>query len=96
MSNQRQLFGTDGIRGMAGEFPLTTDSTYAIGCALGHDLKRTNPRARVVIGQDTRQSSHWIADRVTLGLASHGRVPESSPLPALLISPARAGSMPAS
>jgi phosphoglucosamine mutase len=72
MSNQRQLFGTDGIRGMAGEFPLTTDSTYAIGCALGHDLKRTNPRARVVIGQDTRQSSHWIADRVTLGLASHG------------------------
>src|SRR5438477_2606962 len=72
MSNQRQLFGTDGIRGMAGEFPLTTDSTYAIGCALGHDLKRTNPRARVVIGQDTRQSSHWISDRVTLGLASHG------------------------
>jgi len=72
MSNQRQLFGTDGIRGMAGEFPLTTDSTYAIGCALGHDLKRNNPRARVVIGQDTRQSSHWIADRVTLGLASHG------------------------
>ena len=71
MSNQRQLFGTDGIRGMAGEFPLTTDSTYAIGCALGHDLKRNNPRARVVIGQDTRQSSHWIADRVTLGLASH-------------------------
>jgi len=57
---------------MAGEFPLTTDSTYAIGCALGHDLKRNNPRARVVIGQDTRQSSHWIADRVTLGLASHG------------------------
>ena len=57
---------------MAGEFPLTTDSTYAIGCALGHDLKRNNPRARVVIGQDTRQSSHWIADRVTLCLASHG------------------------
>ena len=57
---------------MAGEFPLTIDSTYAIGCALGHDLKRNNPRARVVIGQDTRQSSHWIADRVTLGLASHG------------------------
>ena len=72
MSNQRQLFGTDGIRGMAGEFPLTIDSTYAIGCALGHDLRRNNPRARVVIGQDTRQSSHWIADRVTLGLASHG------------------------
>jgi phosphoglucosamine mutase len=72
MSNQRQLFGTDGIRGMAGQFPLTKDSTYAIGCALGHDLRRNNLRGRVVIGQDTRESSRWIADRVTLGLASHG------------------------
>ena len=78
MSNQRQLFGTDGIRGMAGEFPLTLDSTYAIGRALGHDLARTNPNARVVIGQDTRQSSHWIADRVTLGLASRGVAVESA------------------
>jgi phosphoglucosamine mutase len=78
MSNQRQLFGTDGIRGMAGEFPLTLDSTYAIGRALGHDLIRTNPRARVVIGQDTRQSSHWIADRVTVGLASRGVKVESA------------------
>jgi phosphoglucosamine mutase len=78
MSTQRQLFGTDGIRGMAGEFPLTLDSTYAIGRALGHDLARTNPKARVVIGQDTRHSSHWIADRVTLGLASRGVAVESA------------------
>ncbi len=41
----RQLFGTDGIRGVAGEFPLTTQSTYAIGRALGHDLLRANPQA---------------------------------------------------
>lgn len=68
----RQLFGTDGIRGLAGEFPLTTESTFAIGRALGHDLLRINPHARVVIGQDTRESSGWIADRVTLGLASLG------------------------
>ena len=68
----RQLFGTDGIRGVAGEFPLTQVSTYMIGRALGHDLRRTNPKARVIIGQDTRESSSWIADRVTLGLASCG------------------------
>jgi len=68
----RQLFGTDGIRGVAGEFPLTAESTFAIGRALGHDLLRVNPQARVVIGQDTRESSGWIADRVTLGLASLG------------------------
>jgi phosphoglucosamine mutase len=66
----RQLFGTDGIRGVAGEFPLTPASTYAIGRALGHDLLRSNPTARVVIGQDTRDSSRWIADRVMQGLAS--------------------------
>jgi phosphoglucosamine mutase len=74
----RQLFGTDGIRGVAGEFPLTYESTYAIGRALGHDLQRVHPRTRVVIGQDTRESSGWIADRVTLGLTSLGIAVESA------------------
>jgi len=74
----RQLFGTDGIRGVAGEFPLTYESTYAIGRALGHDLKRNNAQARVIIGQDTRESSGWIADRVMLGLASLGIGVESA------------------
>jgi len=69
---QRQLFGTDGIRGVAGEFPLTTQSTYLIGRALGHDLVRTVPKAQAVIGQDTRESSRWIADRVAEGLAAVG------------------------
>jgi len=69
-SQHRQLFGTDGIRGVAGEFPLTAESTFMIARALGHDLLRTNPSPRVVIGQDTRDSSRWIADRVALGLAS--------------------------
>jgi phosphoglucosamine mutase len=72
MSQTRQLFGTDGIRGVAGEFPLTLESTCLIGRALGHDLIRSNPRASVVIGQDTRESSSWIADRVTLGMVSSG------------------------
>src|SRR6266550_5150546 len=71
-SNTRQLFGTDGIRGVAGEFPLTAESTYLIGRALGHDLMRSSPKPRVVIGQDTRESSSWIADRVTIGLVSAG------------------------
>ncbi len=71
-SQTRQLFGTDGIRGVAGEFPLTQESTFLIGRALGHSLIRTNPQANVVIGQDTRESSAWIADRVALGLASCG------------------------
>jgi len=72
MTQQRQLFGTDGIRGVAGEFPLTAQSTYLIGRALGHDLIRTTSRAKAVIGQDTRESSRWIADRVSEGLAAVG------------------------
>jgi phosphoglucosamine mutase len=72
MTQTRQLFGTDGIRGVAEEFPLTRDSVYWIGRALGHDLLRGNSKARVVIGQDTRVSSRWIADRFLQGLTSVG------------------------
>jgi phosphoglucosamine mutase len=73
MSQQsRQLFGTDGIRGVAGEFPLTRQSAYLIGRALGLDLMQTARGPRAVIGQDTRESSQWIADRVAAGLASTG------------------------
>src|ERR1700736_3368934 len=73
MSNpNRQLFGTDGIRGVAGAFPLTKESTYLIGRALGHDLIRQTATAQAVMGQDTRESSAWIADRVAAGLAAVG------------------------
>ena len=71
-SQTRQLFGTDGIRGVAGEFPLTSESTFLIGRALGHDLLRVTEQPRVVIGQDTRESSAWIADRIAFGLSSCG------------------------
>src|SRR4029077_9560774 len=72
MTQQRQLFGTDGIRGVAGEFPLTAQSTNLIGRALGHDLIRATAKAKAVIGQDTRESSRWISDRVAEGLAAVG------------------------
>jgi phosphoglucosamine mutase len=73
MSTQtRQLFGTDGIRGVAGDFPLTKESTYIIGRALGHDLIRQTGTAQAVMGQDTRESSAWIADRVAAGMAAVG------------------------
>ena len=66
----RKLFGTDGIRGVAGEFPLDGSTVFAIGRALGHHLSRKGRRPRVVIGQDTRESSGWIADAVAAGLLS--------------------------
>ena len=66
------MFGTDGIRGVAGDFPLTKESTYLIGLALGHDLIRQTGMAQAVMGQDTRESSAWIADRVAAGMAAVG------------------------
>lgn len=78
MTQTRQLFGTDGIRGVAGEFPLTLESVYWIGRALGHDLLSVNPKARVVLGQDTRVSSRWIADRFVEGLSSVGVAAQSA------------------
>ncbi len=65
----RKLFGTDGIRGVAGQYPLDTDTVFRIGSALAHHLKAKGP-VKVVIGQDTRESSEWIADTLTAGLES--------------------------
>jgi len=66
----RKLFGTDGIRGIAGEFPLDKKTVYVAGRALGDHLP-AGPR-RVVLGQDTRESSAWIADLLAAGLRDSG------------------------
>ena len=68
----KQLFGTDGIRGVAGEYPLDPETIYAFGVALGHDLTRQHAQPEVLIGADTRESGPWIAATVAGGLASCG------------------------
>lgn len=68
----RKLFGTDGIRGVAGEYPLDARTTFCIGSALGVYLKKSHAAPRVVIGQDTRESGQWIADSLARGLKSQG------------------------
>jgi phosphoglucosamine mutase len=80
MRSERKLFGTDGIRGVAGAFPLDPETTFAIGRALARHLARTAGRRRVVIGQDTRESSMSIADSVAAGLAAEGVEVESAGL----------------
>ena len=67
---KRQLFGTDGIRGVAGEYPLDRTTVYAIGRALGQRLAERDQSARVIIGQDTRESSAWISEALAGGLES--------------------------
>ncbi len=65
---KRQLFGTDGIRGVAGAYPLDRATVYAIGRALGQRLAERDQQARVIIGQDTRESSAWISEVLAAGL----------------------------
>jgi phosphoglucosamine mutase len=72
----RKLFGTDGIRGVAGEYPLDKKTVHAIGRALGDHLPQG--QHRVLIGQDTRQSSGWMGDVLAVGLLESGARVESA------------------
>jgi len=68
----KQLFGTDGIRGVAGEFPLDPLTAYAFGVALGKDAALHAPEPEILIGADTRESGPWLAGMVAGGLTSQG------------------------
>jgi phosphoglucosamine mutase len=68
----RTLFGTDGIRGVAGEYPLDGKTANAVGIALGKWVLQSNQERRVVIGMDTRESGPWIAAEVAGGLEIQG------------------------
>src|SRR5580704_1962508 len=67
-----RLFGTDGIRGMAGEFPLDPMTAHALGAALGSVARHHAPKPEIVIGMDTRESGPWIAQQVAGGLKEAG------------------------
>src|SRR5438552_2224208 len=69
----RALFGTDGIRGVAGAYPLDDDTVSRIGAALVSTLKeaRGGP-LELVLGCDTRESSESIAGAVNGGIVSAG------------------------
>ncbi|MGA8071995.1 MAG: phosphoglucosamine mutase [Candidatus Acidiferrales bacterium] len=72
----KQLFGTDGIRGVPGEFPLDDATLVRVGAALGHYLRRviavSDSRNRVLIGRDTRESGPHIEECIARGLAAAG------------------------
>ncbi len=65
----KKLFGTDGIRAVAGQPPLDAPTVYAIGLALAHTLAAESASPRILLGMDTRESSEWIAATLTAGLA---------------------------
>src|ERR1039457_3044866 len=76
----KKLFGTDGIRGVAGKFPLDLTTVHAVGLALAHHLAPIAPdlAPRVIIGQDTRESSCWIDAALTAGLTAGRAMVESA------------------
>ena len=68
VAERKELFGTDGIRGVAGEPPLDPATLFACGVSLGQSLRSRPGSHRVVVGEDTRESSRWIAETVAAGL----------------------------
>ena len=74
----KKLFGTDGIRAVAGQTPLDAPTIYAIGLALAHSVAAVSPKPRVVFGMDTRESGSWIAATLTAGLTAGGASVESA------------------
>ena len=68
----KRLFGTDGIRGIAGLYPLDPPTAHAFGLALGNVARHLGPTPQIVIGMDTRESGPWIAGQVAGGLKEAG------------------------
>ena len=68
-----KLFGTDGVRGTANEYPMTAEMALRIGAAVGHYFRQDGSVAhRVVIGKDTRLSGYMFENALTAGLTSTG------------------------
>ena len=66
----RALFGTDGVRGVAGEYPLDDTGAFAIGRAVGTQFAKEGEQ--IVMACDTRESSEHLVGRIAEGLRSVG------------------------
>ena len=74
MTTDHRLFGTDGVRGKAGEYPLDHETVARLGAALVRAMRDSSggrPR-RFVLGRDTRQSGEWIERELARGVHSAG------------------------
>jgi phosphoglucosamine mutase len=71
----RQLFGTDGIRGVAGQPPLDAATVHAFGLALGEWARGHAESGEVLIGMDTRESGPDLASAVAAALQQAGAKP---------------------
>jgi phosphoglucosamine mutase len=70
-----RLFGTDGVRGRAGDYPLDHETVARLGAALVRAMERTEPARRglrFLVGRDTRESGEWIERELARGVHSAG------------------------
>jgi phosphoglucosamine mutase len=68
----RKYFGTDGIRGTVGEYPITPDFALRLAHAVGRVLRETEPNPTVLIGKDTRISGYMLESALESGFNSAG------------------------
>src|SRR4030042_1982018 len=68
----RKLFGTDGVRGIANVYPLTSEMALQIGRATAYIFKNEKRRHKIVIGKDTRISCYMLEQALASGVCSMG------------------------
>jgi len=68
----RKLFGTDGVRGVANIYPLTSETMIQLGRAIAYIFKNKNRRHKIVIGKDTRLSGYMLEQAIASGICSMG------------------------
>ena len=83
MSPERQLFGTDGIRGRANVYPMTAEVLMEVGRAMAHVFRLGGSGShQVLIAKDTRRSGYMLEDSLAAGLCSMGvNVLQVGPMP---------------
>ncbi|MFA5322114.1 MAG: phosphoglucosamine mutase [Smithella sp.] len=67
-----KLFGTDGIRGVANEYPMTTEIASNVGRAIAYISKKEGHKPRIIIGRDTRISGDMFESAIISGICSMG------------------------
>jgi phosphoglucosamine mutase len=67
-----RLFGTDGVRGRAGEYPLDHETVARLGAALVRAMRSSGRQLRFIVGRDTRESGEWIEGELARGVRSEG------------------------
>ncbi len=73
MSTRHKLFGTDGVRGVANEEPITSETALKLGRALAHVFRGSSGRhRRILIGKDTRLSGYMLETAIASGICSMG------------------------